>query len=189
MECLFFLSFSSSILLACYDGTCYLDETLYGWNNVYVQLAMYEWMELYMYARWNLCAGYVICLLLNSPVKYIYICHIFAVKIAGFKKTEKEAPLPSAADGKGTFPVCRGWQRSHAAATCAPWELTHLVSLPTAADGKGFAYSGRRQRMPTFAYNSRRQRLVPQWRPVDVIRRTAKAGCSLPSAADGKGCR
>ena len=55
MECLFFLSFSSSILLACYDGTCYLDETLhcnmYGWNNVYVQLAMYEWMELYMYVR------------------------------------------------------------------------------------------------------------------------------------------
>ena len=147
MECLFFLSFSSIILLACYDGTCYLDETLYGWNNVYVQLAMYEWMELYMYARWNLCAGYVICSLLNSPVKYIYIyiyiCHIFAVKIAGFKKTEK----------------------------------------------KGFAYSGKRQRMPTFAYSSTRQSLVPQWRPADVIRRTAKAGCSLQSVADGKGCR
>ena len=141
MECLFFLSFSSSLLLACYDGTCYLDETLhcsmYGWNNVYVQFAMYEWMELYMHARWNLCAGYVICLLLNSPVKYIYICHIFAVKIAGLKKTEKEAPLPSAADGKGAFAVRRGRQRSHAAATCAPWELTHLASLPTMVDGKG----------------------------------------------------
>ena len=166
MECLFFLSLSSSILLA-----CYLDETLhcnmYGWNNVYVQLAMYEWMELYMYARWNLCAGYVICLLLNSPVKYIYIYVIYLLwKLLDLKKQKKEAPLPSAADGKGSFAVCRGRQRSHAAATCAPWELTHLVSLPIAADVKGFAYSGRRQR------------LVPQWRPADVIRRTAKAAVS-----------
>ena len=143
---------------------------------VYVQLAMYEWMELYMHARWNLFARYVICLLLNSPVKYIYVIYLLW-KLLDLKKQKKEAPLPSAADGKGAFAVCRGRQRSHAAATCAPWELTHLVSLPTAADGKGFAYSGRRQR------------LVPQWRPADVIRRTAKAGCSLPSAADGKGYR
>ena len=52
------------------DGTCLCN--MYGWN-----LLMYERMELYMYVRCNLCAGYVICLLLNSPVKYIYICHIY----------------------------------------------------------------------------------------------------------------
>ena len=181
MECLFFLSFSSSILLACYDGTCYLDETLhcnmYGWNNVYVQLAMYEWMELYMYARWNLCAGYVICLLLNSPVKYIYICHIFAVKIAGLKNTEK----------RGTFAVSRWWQRRlcRLPRTAKKPRGGHLCSLGADPFGQ-FAYSGGRQRL---SYSGRRQRLVPQWRPADVIRRTAKAGCSLPSAADGKGCR
>ena len=146
MECLFFLSFSSSILLACYDGTCYLDETLhcnmYGWNNVYVQLAMYEWMELYMYARWNLCAGYVICLLLNSPVKYIYIyiyiCHIFAVKIAGLKKTEK----------RGTFAGSRWWQRllCRLPRTAKKPRGGHLCSLRADPFGQ-FAYSGGRQRL------------------------------------------
>ena len=179
MECLFFLSFSSSILLACYDGTCYHDETLhcnmYGWNNVYVQLAMYEWMELYMYARWNLCAGYVICLLLNSPVKYIYIyiCHIFAVKIAGFKKNRKKrhlcrqplmakAPLPSDADSKeatrrqpvlpGSWPI---WS------VCL--QRRTAKALPTVADGKGLSRSdvqltsfGGRQRPDALCHQRRR---------------------------------
>ena len=157
MECLFFLSFSSSILLACYDGTCYLDETLhcnmYGWNNVYVQLAMYEWMELYMYARWNLCAGYVICLLLNSPVKYIYIyiCHIFAVKIAGLKKTEKRGTFAISR----AFAVRRWWQRH----ICLQWQTAKTCPAVTSswrhsADGKGrmlFAVSGGRQRLPLAA--------------------------------------
>ena len=158
MECLLFLWWNFALYLACYDGTCYLDETLhcnmYGWNNVYVQLAMYEWMELYMYVRWNLCAGYVICLLLNSPVKYIYICHIYLLwklldLIKNRKKSQYAGSLPSATDGNGLFAVCRRRQRSHVAANCASWELTHLVSLPTVADGKDtrkFAYSGRRQR-------------------------------------------
>ena len=82
---------------------------------------------------------------LGAP--YIYMSYICCENCWIKKNRKKEAPLPSAADGKGSFAVCRGRQRSHAAATCAPWELTHLVSLPTAADGKGFAYSGRRQRL------------------------------------------
>ena len=69
--------------------------------------------------------------------------YIFAVKIVGFKKTGENAimqalyrlpptakgSLPSAADGKEAT-----WQ-----ATVLPGRLTNLVSLPTVADGKGFA--------------------------------------------------
>src|SRR3954468_809257 len=81
---------------------------------------------------------------------YLYMSYIFALKIVGFKKTEKKSQyagsLPSATDGKGFFAVSRGRQRSHVAANCASWELTNLVSLPTVADGKDFAVSGRRQR-------------------------------------------
>ena len=65
--------------------------------------------------------------------------------------------LSSATDGNGLFAVRRGRQRSHVAANCASWELTHLVSLPTVADGKDFAVRGGRQRT-----------------------------CSLPTVADGK---
>ena len=65
--------------------------------------------------------------------------------------------LPSATDGNGLFAVCRGRKKRHVASSCASWELTHLVSLPTVADGKDFAISGRRQRT-----------------------------CTLPSVADGK---
>ena len=54
--------------------------------------------------------------------------------------------LPSATDGNGHFAVYRGRQRRHVASSCASWELTHLVSLPTVADGKYFAISGGRQR-------------------------------------------
>ena len=73
---------------------------------------------------------------------YLYMPYIFSVKIVGFnKKTEKKTQyagsLPSATDGNGPFAVCRGPQRSHVASSCASWELTHLVSLPTVADGKG----------------------------------------------------
>ena len=87
--------------------------------------------------------------------------YIFAVKIVGFTKTEKKrqyaGSLPSATDGNGLFAVCRGRQRRHVASSYASWELTHLVSLPTVADGKDFAISGGRQRT-----------------------------CTLPSVADGK---
>ena len=83
------------------------------------------------------------------------------MKIVGFNKKQKKSQyagsLPSATDGNGLFAVCRGRQRSHVAANCASWELTHLVSLPTVADGKDFAVCGRRQRT-----------------------------CTLPSVADGK---
>ena len=63
------------------------------------------------------------------------------MKIVGFKKNRKKSQyagsLPSATDGNGLFAVCRRQQRSHVAANCASWELTHLVSLPTVADSKG----------------------------------------------------
>ena len=73
------------------------------------------------------------------------------------KNRQYAGSLPSATDGKELFAVCRGRQRSHVAANCASWELTHLVSLPTVADDKDFAVRGRRQRT-----------------------------CTLPSVADGK---
>ena len=85
------------------------------------------------------------------PVKYIYMSYIFSVQIVGFNKKQKKNPICR------LFAVCGGRQRSHVAANCASWELTHLVSLPTVADGKDFAISGRRQRT-----------------------------CTLPSVADGK---
>ena len=75
--------------------------------------------------------------------------YIFAVKIVGLKKIEKKSQyagsLPSATDGNGLFANSRGRQMRHVAANYASWELTHLVSLPTVADGKGrknFAVSG-----------------------------------------------
>ena len=67
--------------------------------------------------------------------------YIFAVKIVGFRKNKKKSQytgsLPSATDGNGLFAVRRGRQTGHVAANCASWELTHLASLPTVADGKG----------------------------------------------------
>ena len=66
--------------------------------------------------------------------------YIFVMKIVGFNKKQKKdqyaGSLPSATDGNELFAVCRGRQRSHVASSCASWELTHLVSLPTVADGK-----------------------------------------------------
>ena len=80
--------------------------------------------------------------------------YIFAVKIVGLKKQKKrdsmqalcrlpltaKGSLPSAADGKEAT-----WQ-----ATVLPGRLTNLVSLPTVADGKGFAVGGRQQRVKTL---------------------------------------
>ena len=80
--------------------------------------------------------------------------YIFAVKIVGLIKNRKRAnmqalcrqpptakvSLPSAADGKEAT-----WQ-----ATVLPGRLTNLVSLPTVADGKGFAVGGGRQKVKTL---------------------------------------
>ena len=118
---------------------------------VYVQvpngcslLCMNGWNYICMYDE-----NYV---LLNSSVKYIYICHIYLLwKLLDLKKQKKSqyaGSLPSATDGNGLFANSRRWQMRHVAANCASWELTHLVSLPTVADGKGrtnFAVSGGRQ--------------------------------------------
>ena len=43
---------------------------------------------------WNyICMYDETYVLLNSPVKYIYICHICAVKILGFTKKQKKEPI------------------------------------------------------------------------------------------------
>ena len=132
--------------------------------------------------------------------------YIFAVKIVGFKKNREKSQyagsLPSATDGNGLFAVCRGRQRRHVASSCASWELTHLVSLPTVADGKDFAISGGRQRTchvvtcrwhqmadgkdtRNFAVSGGRQR--PAVSHLTDWQRNYCRPLSLPSAADGKG--
>ena len=165
MECLLFLWWNFALYLACYDGTCYLDETLHCniymdgtmcmdgtclcMNNVYGWNWCDMWYETYVLDMCWICAGYE-----------TYICDMCCKLwdlIKNRKNRQYAGSLPSATDGKELFAVCRGRQRSHVAANCASWELTHLVSLPTVADGKDFAISGRRQRT-----------------------------CTLPSVADGK---
>ena len=165
MECLFFLWWNFALYLACYDRTCYLEETLHC--NMYMDgtmcmdgtclcinglnLLMYECMEL-------MCWIYVIWM----PVKYIYICHIYLLwKLLDLIKNRKRpnmqalwrlpptatASLPSAADGKedtwhpavlpGSWPI---WS------VCLQWQTAKAGRiLPSAADGKGrtnFAVSG-----------------------------------------------
>ena len=164
MECLFFISFSSSILLACYDGTCYLDETLHC--NMYVQLL--NGCNLCVCATCYICMYDETYVLLNSPVKYIYICHIYLLwKLLDLKKTGKKAimqalcrlpptakgSLPSAVDGKEAT-----WQ-----ATVLPGRLTYLVSLPTVADGKENFFlptAADGKGLPMFAVSGRWQRLA-----------------------------
>ena len=146
MECLLFLWWNFALYLACYlhdtlhcniymDGTMCMDGTSLCMNNVY---------------GWNWCDMWY----------ETYICDMCCKLwdlIKNRKNRQYAGSLPSATDGKELFAVCRGRQRSHVAANCASWELTHLVSLPTVADGKDFAVRGRRQRT-----------------------------CTLPSVADGK---
>ena len=95
------------------------------------------------------------------------------MKIVGFNKKQKKSQyagsLPSATDGNGLFAVCRGRQRSHVAANCASWELTHLVSLPTVADGKDLSRSD--VQLMSFGGRKRPDALCRQ-------RRTAKAAVS-----------
>ena len=157
MECLFFLSFSSSILLACDVELAILMKLciiicmcnfLMVATYVYVQLAMYEWMELaYVICTDGTCLwtclwmpvkymNLLMDLLCSCLVKYIYICHIYLLwklldLIKNRKKSQYAGSLPSATDGNGLFAVCRGRQRGHVASSCASWELTHLVNLPT----------------------------------------------------------
>ena len=156
----FFLSSHSCLLiLVTLAMECYF---MYGWNFFMYEmmdgtcLCMKWWMDL-VYV-WN----DVWTCLCDECLWNISICHIyFLCKLWDLTKNRKNrqyaGSLPSATDGKELFAVCRGRQRSHVAANCASWELTHLVSLPTVADGKDFAVRGRRQRT-----------------------------CTLPSVADGK---
>ena len=72
--------------------------------------------------------------------------------------------LPSAADGKEAT-----WQ-----ATVLPGRLTNLVSLPTVADGKGFAVSSGRQR-EKLCLQRRTAKACRVVTSADIIRRTTKA--------------
>ena len=150
MECLFFLSFSSIILLACYVGTCYLDETLhcnmYGWN-----LLMYEWIELayvWMYGTYvlDICD-------MNACEIYLYMSYIFAVKIVGFNKKQKKEPICR------LFAVCHRRQRAlcRQPQTAKKPRGSQLCFLGADPFGQ-FAYSGRRQRVNNFAVSGGRQR-------------------------------
>ena len=124
----------------CMDGTCLCMNNVYGWNWCDM------WYETYVLDMCWIC-----------DMKLIYfLCKLWDL-IKNRKNRQYAGSLPSATDGKELFAVCRGRQRNHVAANCASWELTHLVSLPTVADGKDFAVRGRRQRT-----------------------------CTLPSVADGK---
>ena len=124
----------------CMDGTCLCMNNVYGWNWCDM------WYETYVLDMCWIC-----------DMKLIYfLCKLWDL-IKNRKNSQYAGSLPSATDGKELFAVCRRRQRSHVAANCASWELTHLVSLPTVADGKDFAVRGRRQRT-----------------------------CTLPSVADGK---
>ena len=82
---------------------------------------------------------YELVYVMNAGEIYLYVIYICCGN-CWIKKTEKKrqyaGSLPSATDGKELFAVRRRRQRSHVAANCASWELTHLVSLPTVADGK-----------------------------------------------------
>ena len=170
MECLLFLWWNFALYLACYlhdtlhcniymDGTMCMDGTSLCMNNVYGWNWCDMWYETYVLDMCWICAGYE-----------TYICDMCCKLwdlIKNRKNRQYAGSLPSATDGKELFAVCRGRQRSHVAANCASWELTHLVSLPTVADGKDFAVRGRRQRTWSVCL---------QWQ-------TAK---TLPSVADGK---
>ena len=118
---------------ACIDGVLLIPFSI-SFVSLNYACNIYGWMM-------KLCVGYLICLLCNGLLKYIYICHIYLLwklldLIKNRKKSQYAGSLPSATDGNGLFAVCRGRQRRHMAASCASWELTHLVSLPTVADGK-----------------------------------------------------
>ena len=162
-----------------------------------------------MHVWWNYMCWISHMFAVNLPCeKYMCIIYLLWKWLGIWKNRGNAGSLPSATDGNGLFAVCRWWQRSHVASSCASWELTHLVSLPTVADGKDFAVSGRRQRTchvvtcrwhhtadgkdPTnFAVSGGRQRLfvshLTDWqhnycRPPSL----PSAALSLPSAADGK---
>ena len=105
---------------------------------------MYGWNYVCMDETYVLDISYVCCE--TCLLKYIYIYHIFAVKCLDIRKNRikrgNAATLPSATDGKELFAVCSRRQSGHVAATCATWEhwgLTHLVTLPSMAYGKGLA--------------------------------------------------
>ena len=159
MECLFFLSFTSSILLACYDGTCYLDQTLHC--NMYMDGTMcmdgtslcmnnvygWDWCDMcwicdmwYVLDMCWVCAGYE-----------TYICDM-CCKLWDLIKTEKTdnmqalCRLPPTAKS-----LCRLPQ------TAKKPRGSQLCFLGADPFGQ-FAYSGRRQRVNDFAISGGRQR-------------------------------
>ena len=143
MECLLFLWWNFALYLACYDGTCYLDETLHCniymdgtmcmdgtslcMNNVYGWNWCDMWYETYVLDMCWICAGYE-----------TYICDMCCKLwdlIKNRKNRQYAGSLPSAADGKeatwqptvlpGSWPI---WS------VCLQWQTAK--TLPSVADGK-----------------------------------------------------
>ena len=114
----------------CMDGTCLCMNNVYGWNWCDM------WYETYVLDMWY---G-------NISIYVIYICCENCWIEKNRKKRQYAGSLPSATDGKGLFAISSGRQRGHVAGNCASGRLTNLVSLPTVADGKGFAVRSGRQR-------------------------------------------
>ena len=122
------------------------------------------------------------------------------MKIVGFNKKQIKEPICR------LFAVCHRRQRAlcrlpRTAKKARGIQLTRLVSLPTVADGKDFAISGRRQRTchvvtcrwhhtadgkdtRNFAVSGKRQR--PAVSHLTDWQRNYWHPLSLPSAADGK---
>ena len=99
-----------------------------------------------------ICDMKLMCWICDMKLIY-FLCKLWDL-IKNRKNRQYAGSLRPATDGKELFAARRGRQRSHVATTCASWQLTHLVSLPTVADGKGlklFAASRGRQRLPLDA--------------------------------------
>ena len=150
----------------------------------------YEWNFVYVWRNFVYGWNFVIWM----PVKYIYTCHIYLEwklfdLIKNRKNSQYAGSLPSATDGKELFAVCRGRQRSHVAANCASWELTHLVSLPTVGDDKAFSYSGRRQRSPPLPTVAAGKALMGSDAQLTSFGRRQRPDALCRQLADGKDCR
>ena len=144
MECLFgwtmFLLYRWTMHV-CFDDTIII--CMVGW--MYVELAMYGWwnyacmMKLYV-----LDISYVCC---ELAMWKIYMYHLFAVKMVGYKKKKRQCRL---------FAVCHRRQRAlcRLPRTAKKPRGNHLCFL--AADPFGqFAYSGRRQRLDALCRQPR----------------------------------
>ena len=131
MECLLFLWWNFALYLACYDRTCYLDETLHC--NMYMDgtcLCMnnvYGW-NLLMDETDVICDMKLMCWIGDMEI-YLYMSYIFAVKIVGLKKNRKKETICR------LFAICHRRQRAlcHQQQTAKRTRGSHLCKLGTLA--------------------------------------------------------